>query len=40
MTNKCPCCPLYPQTTSYGTEWIECNNKECPHHSEDEEGEE
>ena len=25
---KCNC-PYYPQITSYGIEWVRCNNKEC-----------
>jgi len=27
---RCPQCPYYEQTTSYGTEQIKCDNKECP----------
>lgn len=26
---KCPHCPNYKQKTSYGTEMLKCNNKEC-----------
>lgn len=26
---KCPHCPTYKQKTSYGTELVKCNNKEC-----------
>lgn len=26
---KCPQCPYYEQNTSYGTELVKCNNKEC-----------
>lgn len=26
---KCPHCPSYEQKTSYGTEIVKCNNKEC-----------
>lgn len=25
--NDCSNCPLYKQITSYGIEWIKCNNK-------------
>lgn len=25
--NDCSNCPLYKQITSYGIEWIECDNK-------------
>lgn len=28
---KCPQCPYYERTTSYGVEWFKCNNKECPY---------
>lgn len=28
---KCPRCPYYEQNTSYGTETIKCNNKDCEH---------
>lgn len=34
---KCPQCPYYEQQTSYGTEKIKCNNKECPYKAESEE---
>lgn len=29
---KCPHCPYYKQITSYGTEFIKCNNEECPYY--------
>ena len=28
--NKCPLCPFYEVTSSYGTELIECSNVYCP----------
>jgi hypothetical protein len=26
---KCPRCPYYEQKTSYGIEYVKCNNDEC-----------
>lgn len=26
---KCPQCPYYEQKTSYGSEMVKCDNKEC-----------
>ena len=36
---RCPQCPYYEQKTSYGTEKIKCNNKECPYNAESEDRE-
>ena len=37
MTNDYKCfwsatCPYYERTTSYGTEWIKCENTDCALH--------
>lgn len=32
---KCPHCPYYIQTTSYGTEYIRCGNDSCNFYKED-----
>ena len=32
---KCPFCPYYEQTTSYGIELIKCNNADCNRRTED-----
>lgn len=29
---KCRDCPLYEQQTSYGREFVKCNNMKCPYY--------
>lgn len=28
-------CPSYSQETSYGIEWVECQNEDCPKYHEE-----